>query len=537
MCQSSKPDARRGSGPDVADGICVPPCSRRLTSSNAPLKATAALPSTAQLLSQTGPSHEDDLQASATDASGGIDGYVREELTMSRQANFRVESGMHRLLKPVELCSSSTVHRASAVERTADTRSSGAGMEDGKSSDSGRPNPSPPFPPLVASGQATHFRTKSMYPSLAAFPERAPVAQPVRHGFPTIGSLPLPPIWCMVAPMSPRAATLSGTSPKTADVLHDPLPSQPTSFPGSVPSQYVSPQGGSGFAGGLPQSQTLVGQGSTVLPPPLPPGVRSSASHSSHGRLGPLAMSTEPPRPQPLQRPPPLPPAQEMRPDGQQNERPWGSAITGSVPVRGWPRGLSLVEALPILAITPQSGEEILIPVDTHQGSKSADERRQRGACASRKFRSRKKERSNQMEEETRQLNALVRGLEQQRDFYRDERNRLRDIVSRTPSISEHANGPPTPTLAQSTAFFDTENRPLVDPPRRRTHAQSNETSSIEPLPPRKRRADGKTRSRWRSPPYEPHPTIRSSTVPAALRQAPQRSTAPFPQPGVGTSI
>jgi hypothetical protein len=215
--------------------------------------------------------------------------------------------------------------------------------------------------------------------------------------------------------------------------------------------------------------------------------------------------------------------------------------MTSSGPVRSWPRGLSLGEAQPIFAITPQSGEEILIPVDTHQGSKSADERRLRNAGASQRFRSRKKERENQMEEETRRLNALVRGLEQQRDFYRNERNRLRDIVSQTPSISEYANGPPTPTPtpAQSAASSETENRSLVNPPRRRTSAQtrpypygSDETSSIEP-PPRKRRADGKTRSRWRSPPYEPHPTIRSATVPAAPTQASQQSSIPFTVPGV----
>jgi hypothetical protein len=274
-------------------------------------------------------------------------------------------------------------------------------MEDEKSSDRGRPNPPPLFPPLVASGQANQLATESTYPVLASFPERVTMAQLVRHRSPTIGPLPLPRLEeaprRIIAPISPRAVTLSGASLRTADVLHDPLPSQPTSFPGSVLSQYVSHQGGPGFAGGLPQIQSLVSHGSTVPPPPLSPGLLRSASHSGPGRLIPQSMLTKPPRPaigipnpglpqppRPLQRLPPLPPAaQDVLPAGQQNERAWGGAITGSVPMRGWPRGLSLGEAQPIFAITPQPGEEILIPVDTYQGSKSADERRLRNAGAS----------------------------------------------------------------------------------------------------------------------------------------------------------
>ncbi|OIW22208.1 hypothetical protein CONLIGDRAFT_650727 [Coniochaeta ligniaria NRRL 30616] len=47
-------------------------------------------PSTARLLAQTGPSRGYDLQDSATDASGGIGGYVREEPTRSRPGEFSI---------------------------------------------------------------------------------------------------------------------------------------------------------------------------------------------------------------------------------------------------------------------------------------------------------------------------------------------------------------------------------------------------------------------------------------------------------------
>jgi hypothetical protein len=537
-------------------GSASRPASRRIPSSKASPEAAAAAPypsSTAQLSSQVGPSRGDDPQASTKDDSGGIGDSVTEELVRSGPTDFR-GSGVHNLLNPVESRSPSAGHRVFAPRHSVDERSSGAGMEDRRPS--GRPNPPPSLPPLAASGQTIQFTADSAYPSLASFPEVIPAAQPVRHGSPTTRPLPLPPIGAprrILAPMSPRAANLSRVSPRTADAQQPPITPQSTLL-GGVPSQYVSPQSGPGFAGGLPQIQTLVGQNSTGFPRSLSPGIVRSVSHPSLGRIVPQAMSIEQPRP-PLgrppmptpgppqpprlpQRPPPLPPTQDMLPAGSHNESVWGGGLTGSGPVRSWTRGLALGEAQPIFAITPQSGEEILIPVDTHQGSKSADERRLRNAGASQRFRSRKKERETQMEEEARRLNALVRGLEQQRDFYRNERNRLRDIVSRTPSISEYANGPPTPTPAQSAASSETENRPLIGSPRRRTPAQTrpypygfDETSGIEP-PPRKRRADGKTRSRWRSPPYEPHPTIRSATVPAALRQAPQPSPAPFTVPG-----
>ncbi|RKU48019.1 hypothetical protein DL546_007028 [Coniochaeta pulveracea] len=535
-------------------GSASRPASRRLTGSKASPEAAAAAPTSSsdpQLLHHAGPPRGDDLQALTSDDLGGI--VAEEEQARAGPMEFK-GSGVYNLLNPVESLSSSSRPRVSAPQRLADEGSSGSAMEDRKRS--GRPNPLPSLPPLVAPGQATQFTVQSTYPSLAPLPEPAPVAHPVRHGSPTIAPPPLPPVGAprrQLAPMSPRAAILSRASPRAANLQQPPQPPQP-SVRGSIPAQYVSPPSGPGLSGGLPQIQTLVGQGGAGFPRPFSPGVMRSASHAALDRSIPQALSSEQPQPplsrvpilhpgapqssRRVERPPPPPSTQDMLPAAQYNESVWGGGMAGSGPVRSWPRGLSLGEAQPMFAITPQSGEEILIPVDTHQGSKSADERRLRNAGASQRFRSRKKERENQMEAETRRLNDLVRGLEQQRDFYRNERNRLRDIVSRTPSISEYANGPPTPTPAQSAASSETENRPLVEAPRRRTSTQtrpypygSDETSSIEP-PPRKRRADGKTRSRWRSPPYEPHPTIRSATVPTALTQAPRPSPASFALPG-----
>ncbi|EXL65497.1 hypothetical protein FOPG_18274 [Fusarium oxysporum f. sp. conglutinans race 2 54008] len=110
-------------------------------------------------------------------------------------------------------------------------------------------------------------------------------------------------------------------------------------------------------------------------------------------------------------------------------------------------------------------GSETPIPVhiDFSQGSKKADEKRQRNAAASTRHRMKKKimqeENSKQLQElrdERRLMEIRIEELIQQRDFYREDRNRLRDIVAETPSISDHATGPPSPTISTSNSYAET---------------------------------------------------------------------------------
>lgn len=105
-------------------------------------------------------------------------------------------------------------------------------------------------------------------------------------------------------------------------------------------------------------------------------------------------------------------------------------------------------------------GSDIPIPVqvDYSQASKKADEKRQRNAKASTRHRRKKK---TLQEENVRQLQDLrderqdladeIEQVKRQRDFYHEERNRLRDIVLRTPGIHQLAAGPPSPTPTRST--------------------------------------------------------------------------------------
>lgn len=122
--------------------------------------------------------------------------------------------------------------------------------------------------------------------------------------------------------------------------------------------------------------------------------------------------------------------------------------------------GVRNADSQPHLTLQTNTGEHITVPLDVHQGSRQADEKRHRNAGASARFRARKKERDKDMREtlqrlesENRDVSRHNQELQAERDFYRNERNRLREIVLRTPEIRDHAErGPPSPRSVQSTA-------------------------------------------------------------------------------------
>ncbi|KAI8966823.1 hypothetical protein F5Y11DRAFT_5223 [Daldinia sp. FL1419] len=107
-------------------------------------------------------------------------------------------------------------------------------------------------------------------------------------------------------------------------------------------------------------------------------------------------------------------------------------------------------------------GEPLIVPLDMYNGSKQADEKRQRNAGASARFRARKKDkeiqqglRIQELESQNRELLKRQQEAENDRDRYRSDRDRLRDIVYRTPGISELAyQGPPSPISTRSGGSF-----------------------------------------------------------------------------------
>ncbi|KAF9872658.1 hypothetical protein CkaCkLH20_09837 [Colletotrichum karsti] len=152
----------------------------------------------------------------------------------------------------------------------------------------------------------------------------------------------------------------------------------------------------------------------------------------------------------------------------------------------------------------------MVVPVDVHQASKQADEKRQRNAGASARFRQRKKERDQEqiasmqkLEQRNRELESRMRDLAQERDFYRDERNRLREVVLRTP-LSEMANGPPSPTSSRSGGSM-AETSPMTQapilPPHHQQQGYASSESSVE-RPTRRRRTDSAPTPEFSVPSY-----------------------------------
>ncbi|KAK8142135.1 hypothetical protein G3M48_009287 [Beauveria asiatica] len=166
----------------------------------------------------------------------------------------------------------------------------------------------------------------------------------------------------------------------------------------------------------------------------------------------------------------------------------------------------------------PGAEAPIPVQVDYSQASKKADEKRQRNARASTRHRKKKKsqqEESNQelhnLRQDKTRLSGQVEDLTRQRDFYREERNRLRDIVLRTPAISQHASGPPSPVSTRSTNSYAGLSPMGGQPPPLHTPSQGylSEASSVE-RPAQRRRTDDR-------PEYSTNYSTQSGPPPTSL--------------------
>lgn len=140
-------------------------------------------------------------------------------------------------------------------------------------------------------------------------------------------------------------------------------------------------------------------------------------------------------------------------------------------------------DAVSMVTISTSQGL-IHVPVDTHQASRLADEKRARNAGASARFRQRRKDKEREastnidrLQQQARDLGLRVRDVEVQRDFYRDERNRLRDMLLRMPGIRPaDIEGPPSPggRLYQTNSQYSMEGGMDRPPRRQRTNTQGD---------------------------------------------------------------
>ena len=195
-------------------------------------------------------------------------------------------------------------------------------------------------------------------------------------------------------------------------------------------------------------------------------------------------------------------------------------------------------DAQPHLTLQTNTGEHITVPLDVHQGSRQADEKRHRNAGASARFRARKKERDKdlrenmqRLENDNRELGRQNHELQAERDYYRSERNRLRDVVLRTPSIREHAEqGPPSPQPTRAAASGGTAEGSFTGsfaaggssttPSPSLAHQQRSPPYADEALerPSRRRRTDP-TAADFSPAPYAIRPAPPSGSLPPIVTQ------------------
>ncbi|ESZ96116.1 hypothetical protein SBOR_3505 [Sclerotinia borealis F-4128] len=153
-------------------------------------------------------------------------------------------------------------------------------------------------------------------------------------------------------------------------------------------------------------------------------------------------------------------------------------------------RQASASEPYGVLTITTAHGVAYHVPVDTHQASRLADEKRARNAGASARFRQRRKEKEKEassniekLQSQTRDLERRVRDAEGERDFYRGERDRFRDMLLRNPGTRDMAlHGPPSPRPIRPMSYPGPP--PPSGPPMSFQGPDSGER------PPRRRRTD-----------------------------------------------
>lgn len=101
-------------------------------------------------------------------------------------------------------------------------------------------------------------------------------------------------------------------------------------------------------------------------------------------------------------------------------------------------------------SLSQAAGDKLLVSIDTYSASREACGKRQKNADASARYRRRKadqaaeeKTRIAQLEEENRYLGGRVIELTRQKEFYRDERRALREMMLAVPALEGAARERP----------------------------------------------------------------------------------------------
>ncbi|GAP91148.2 putative transcription factor bZIP [Rosellinia necatrix] len=361
--------------------------------------------------------------------------------------------GVHTILNPAE-------GQPALMRRLEEATSSPRALS---ATSNSSPRIVPPYayqgPGMAGRGQTT--------PTIDDQPSTAPSS--VERGSPSTARYP--PIAAARRVLTPRSPRLAGPGqPHSYRTLNPPQSQQQ--------QQQHLPTGSQDASRAMPSDAGILGRPEQAFSRGSPLGQQLSRVMSPVGRpstnITPLPASTRsmsqpgPGNPNPsLQGRPFFPGAPNTQPGQPSGYAPHGqySAVVipqahGGYPAPGgdprWPgspdhpvpygtagvRSFAFGEGQAALRIQPAHGEAFIVPVDTHQGSRQADEKRQRNAGASQRFRKRKKDRETQermehqrMESQYRDLETRIQTLENDRERLRSDRDRLRDIVYRTPTV------------------------------------------------------------------------------------------------------
>ncbi|KAI1115934.1 hypothetical protein F5Y14DRAFT_95499 [Nemania sp. NC0429] len=287
------------------------------------------------------------------------------------------------------------------------------------------PSTNRPYPPMTAARRVLTSQSPRLSSPRQTYPFRALNPSHPQPQHPLVGSQDLSRVMT-------SDAGVSGRLEQSLSIRGSPFPQQLNRVvnPTGGPPPNMAPQPGPSHSNPNLQSRPLFSSSPVVQPGQSPSCTfhnpyTNPAVSQSHGALS--------------------------RPGGDSR---W---LGGNEPAlqfnSGGIRNFAFGEGQPTFHIQPVHGEAFIVPVDTHQGSKQADEKRQRNAGASQRFRKRKKDRETQerlehqrMESQYREMEARIRALEADRERLRSDRDRLRDIVYRTPSIRDLAyQGSPSP--------------------------------------------------------------------------------------------
>ena len=117
-----------------------------------------------------------------------------------------------------------------------------------------------------------------------------------------------------------------------------------------------------------------------------------------------------------------------------------------------------------MMALETSSGT-VQLPVNVQAASRAADEKRQRGACASARFRQRRKDKEKEASIIIARLERQVKELGDLADIYRRERDLLQSILSTIPGCEWYLPRPPSPRLGRSQEHMQRSQKVAHPPP------------------------------------------------------------------------